>query len=172
MNIFKDRFSEIKKASESLYKSPKSVQETIEILKISESGIFEVADGKYSKTYRFSDVNYATRSEDEQESFFQRYCRCLNSFDCTFKITVNNKNKDMDVLRNEVMLKYRNDGFDKMRESYNRIIEENTILGISSQRMVVMIDKLKSLPTDTSEQLIGTFISVIDNLGVLAGGGK
>ena len=107
MNIFKDRFSEIKKASEPLYKSPKSVQETIEILKISESGIFEVADGKYSKTYRFSDVNYATRSEEEQESFFQRYCRCLNSFDCTFKITVNNKNKDMDVLRNEVMLKYR-----------------------------------------------------------------
>lgn len=47
MNIFKDRFSEIKKASEPLYKSPKSVQETIEILKISESGIFEVADGKY-----------------------------------------------------------------------------------------------------------------------------
>ena len=37
MNIFKDRFSEIKKASEPLYKSPKSVQETIEILKISES---------------------------------------------------------------------------------------------------------------------------------------
>lgn len=27
MNIFKDRFSEIKKASEPLYKSPKSVQE-------------------------------------------------------------------------------------------------------------------------------------------------
>lgn len=50
--------------------------------------------------------------------------------------------------------------------------DPNTILGISSQRMVVMIDKLKSLPTDTSEQLIGTFISVIDNLGVLAGGGK
>ena len=129
MNIFKDRFSEIKKASEPLYKSPKSVQETIEILKISESGIFEVADGKYSKTYRFSDVNYATRSEEEQESFFQRYCRCLNSFDCTFKITVNNKNKDMDVLRNEVMLKYRNDGFDKMRESYNRIIEEKILEG-------------------------------------------
>ena len=50
--------------------------------------------------------------------------------------------------------------------------DPNTILGISSQRMVVMIDKLKSLPTETSEQLIGTFISVIDNLGVLAGGGK
>ena len=35
----------------------------------------------------------------------------------------------MDVLRNEVMLKYRNDGFDKMRESYNRIIEEKILEG-------------------------------------------
>ena len=57
MNIFKDRFSEIKKASEPLYKSPKSVQETIEILKISESGIFEVADGKYEITIYTSCMN-------------------------------------------------------------------------------------------------------------------
>ena len=42
MNILSDRFSEIKKASEPLYRTPKSVQETVEILKISEGGIFEV----------------------------------------------------------------------------------------------------------------------------------
>ena len=52
------------------------------------------------------------------------------------------------------------------------ILMTSSYFPVSSQRMVVMIDKLKSLPTDTSEQLIGTFISVIDNLGVLAGGGK
>lgn len=34
MNILSDRFSEIKKASEPLYRTPKSVQETVEILKI------------------------------------------------------------------------------------------------------------------------------------------
>ena len=99
MGLFKDNFTLLKKASEPLYKTPKSVQQTIEIMKISECGIFEVASGKYSKTYRFSDVNYATRTENEQESFFQRYCKCLNSFDCTFKITVNNKNKDMELLK-------------------------------------------------------------------------
>ena len=44
MNILSDRFSEIKKASEPLYRTPKSVQETVEILKISEGGIFEVAE--------------------------------------------------------------------------------------------------------------------------------
>ena len=75
MGLFKDNFTLLKKASEPLYKTPKSVQQTIEIMKISECGIFEVAVGRYSKTYRFSDVNYATRTENEQESFFQRYCK-------------------------------------------------------------------------------------------------
>lgn len=143
--MFSDRFSLLKKASEPLYKTPKSVQETIEILKISESGIFEVANGKYSKTYRFSDVNYATRTEDEQESFFQRYCKCLNSFDCTFKITVNNKNKDMELLKDEVMLKYKGDSYDGMRESYNNIIEEKIMegrQGIEQERYItVTVDR-------------------------------
>ena len=58
----------------------------------------------------------------------------------------------------------------KFADAYNT--DPNTILGISSQRMVVMIDKLKSLPVETSEQLIRTFISVIDSLDVLAGGGN
>lgn len=71
MGLFKDNFTLLKKASEPLYKTPKSVQQTIEIMKISECGIFEVAVGRYSKTYRFSDVNYATRTENEQESFFK-----------------------------------------------------------------------------------------------------
>ena len=46
----------------------------------------------------------------------------------------------------------------KFADVYNT--DPNTILGISSQRMVVMIDKLKSLPTDTSEQLIGTVMNL------------
>ena len=75
MGLFKDNFTLLKKASEPLYKTPKSVQQTIEIMKISECGIFEVTVGRYSKTYRFSDVNYATRTENEQESFFQKYCK-------------------------------------------------------------------------------------------------
>ena len=68
MSLFKDGFKELKKASEPLYKSPKSIQETIEILKVSEKGIFEVAAGKYSKCYVFTDINYTTTTENEQRS--------------------------------------------------------------------------------------------------------
>ena len=43
-------------------------------------------------------------NEEEQISIFERYCRFLNSLDVNFKITVNNKNKDMEELRSKVFL--------------------------------------------------------------------
>ena len=41
MGTFADGFKELKKASEPLYKTPKSIQQTIEIMKVAENGIFE-----------------------------------------------------------------------------------------------------------------------------------
>lgn len=60
MGLFSDGFKELKKASEPLYKSPKSIQETIEIMAVAENGIFEVSRNRYSKCYRFQDINYTT----------------------------------------------------------------------------------------------------------------
>ena len=124
MGLFADGFKELKKASEPLYKTPKSIQETIEIMAVAENGIFEVARNKYSKCYRFQDINYTTATEDEQIGIFERYCKFLNSLDCNFKITVNNKNKNMIDLREKVLLAYCDDGYDNFRKIYNDIIEE------------------------------------------------
>ena len=124
MVLFTDEFKELKKASEPLYKSPKSIQETIEIMAVAENGIFEVAKNRYSKCYRFQDINYTTATEDEQIGVFERYCKFLNSLDCNFKITINNKNKNMIDLRDKVLLAYCDDGYDSFRKIYNDIIEE------------------------------------------------
>ena len=124
MGIFSDGFKELKKASVPLYKAPKSIQETIEIEKVAVNGIFEVSKNRYSKCYRFHDINYTTTNEDEQIDIFERYCKFLNSLDCAFKITVNNKNKDMDKLRDYILLAYQKDGYDEYRKIYNDIIEE------------------------------------------------
>ena len=56
MGLFTDGFKLLKKASEPLYKTPKSIQETIEIMAVAENGIFEVSRNKYSKCYRFQDT--------------------------------------------------------------------------------------------------------------------
>jgi Domain of unknown function DUF87. len=123
MVLFTDEFKELKKASESLYKSPKSIQETIEIMAVAENGIFEVAKNRYSKCYRFQDINYTTTNEDEQIDIFERYCKFLNSLECNFKITINNKNKNMEDLKQYVLLKYMDDSYDNFRKVYNNIIE-------------------------------------------------
>ena len=109
MGLFTDGFKLLKKASEPLYKTPKSIQETIEIMAVAENGIFEVSKNKYSKCYRFQDINYTTATEDEQIGIFERYCKFLNSLDCNYKITINNKNKNMDELRDKVLIAEKND---------------------------------------------------------------
>ena len=129
MGIFTDGFVELKKASDPLYRTPKSVQETIEIRSVAENGIFEVGAGRngqnrYTKCDRFSDINYTTTTENEQMDIFERYCKFLNSMDCSFKITVNNKNKDMGQMADMILIPYQNDGYDHFRKVYNDIIEE------------------------------------------------
>ena len=124
MGLFADGFKELKKASEPLYKAPKSIQQTIEIMKVAENGIFEVARNRFSKCYRFQDINYTTTNETEQIDIFERYCKFLNSLDVSFKITINNKNKDMEQVRDYVFLQRKDDGYDGFRKIYNNIMEQ------------------------------------------------
>ena len=124
MGLFADGFKELKKAGEPLYKAPKSIQQTIEIMKVAENGIFEVARNRFSKCYRFQDINYTTTNETEQIDIFERYCKFLNSLDVSFKITINNKNKDMEQVRDYVFLQKKNDGYNGFRKIYNDIMEQ------------------------------------------------
>lgn len=156
MGLFTDGFKLLKKASEPLYKSPKSIQETIEIMAIAENGIFEVSKNHYSKCYRFQDINYTTATENEQIDIFERYCKFLNSLDCNYKITINNKNKDMSELRTKVLLPLSDDGYNDYRQTYNEIIEEKIIegrQGIEQERYLSL-----SLESQADHQLVLHFL--------------
>lgn len=85
---------------------------------VAENGIFEVSKNKYSKCYRFQDINYTTATEDEQIGIFERYCKFLNSLDCNYKITINNKNKDMQELREKVLIQKSDDEYNEYRKIY------------------------------------------------------
>ncbi len=156
MRLFTDSFQQLKKASVPLYRTPKSIQEIIEILKVAENGIFEVRKGHYSKTYRFQDINYTTTTEGEQLSIIERYCKLLNSLDVEFKITLNNKNKDMQKLRKNVFLKERQDGYDEYRGMYNHIVEEKIQegkQGIAQERyLTITIERILRKPKPSSRQ--------------------
>ena len=72
---------------------PKGVQDVIPVAAIFDDGIFKVGKDKYSKTYRFTDINYAVASREDKEAMFLEYSELLNSLDsgATTKITINNR---------------------------------------------------------------------------------
>ena len=80
---------------------PRSVQDLIPVRTVYPDGIFEVAQGKYSRSYRFDDINYAVASGSDKESMFLKYSEILNSLDsgAVSKITVNNRRMDKMCIR-------------------------------------------------------------------------
>ena len=62
-------------------KVPKSVQQAIPIREIYEDGIFEVEKNKYSKSFKFSDVNYAVAGQEDKKKKFLSYGAILNLID-------------------------------------------------------------------------------------------
>ena len=71
------------------FNPPKSVQDTIPVQTIYKDGIFLVGKNKYSKCFRFTDINYAVASRPDKEAMFLQYSELLNSLDpgATSKIT-------------------------------------------------------------------------------------
>lgn len=147
MKLFTDEFSQLKKASDPLHKTPKSVQDTIELMAVAENGIFEVSRNRYSKCYQFQDINYTTANDAEQLDIFERYVKFLNSMDCNFKITINNKNKDMEQMREQILIPLKPDGYDDYRKVYNNIMEEKIVegrQGIEQERYLTLTVERKS----------------------------
>ena len=83
----------LKQRNKEKYIIPKGVQDVIPIKRIWEDGIFLIGKNKYSKSYRFTDINYAVASKEDKEKMFLDYSQILNSFDvgATTKITISNR---------------------------------------------------------------------------------
>lgn len=82
----------IRKAERQSMKVPKSVQQAIPIRKVYADGIFK-CDNYYSKTMKFTDINYRVAGKDDQEDMFRSYCDLINSIDteAITKLTINNR---------------------------------------------------------------------------------
>ena len=114
----------ISKQEKEKFKIPRTVQDLIPIQSVFTDGIFQIASGKFSKTYRFDDVNYAVASHADKESMFLKYSEILNSFDsgATTKITINNRRMDKREIARDILLPYREDNLDEYRKEYNRML--------------------------------------------------
>lgn len=120
MSIFKKLFKKDKKR----FKIPKSVQQAIPIETAYTDGVFQVGKKRYSKTYRFTDINYSVASDEDKRDMFLDYSAFLNSFDdeATTKITINNRVVNKTDLERGLLIPYRQDNLDGYRREYNEML--------------------------------------------------
>lgn len=106
--------------------APRTVQKTLPYRKVCDDYIFKVDDNKFSKTYKFEDINYQIARQDEQESIFLGYCSVLNSFDTNadIQLTVHNNRVNKADFERMVLIGHKGDGFDRYRDAYNEMLIE------------------------------------------------
>ena len=99
---------------------PRKVQDIIPVRSIWADGIFLTGKNKFSKTYRFTDINYAVASRDDKAGMFLGYSELLNSLDsgCTAKITINNRRLNMLDFEDRILLRMMGDPLDVYRKEY------------------------------------------------------
>ena len=103
---------------------PKSVQDVIKIDAVYSDGIFMTGKDRYSKTFKFTDINYAVSSKEDKESHFLKYSEILNSFEngISSQITIINRKLKHNELKEIALLEKANDNKDKYRKEINDML--------------------------------------------------
>lgn len=114
---------QVMKKDQEPYRVPKRVQDVIPIKCMRSDGIFLVGT-RYSKTFKFTDINYMVASQEAQKKLFLAYAALINSLDCgaTTKITLNNRHLNRKNFADTVLMKLKNDYLDYYRMEYNDVI--------------------------------------------------
>ena len=120
--------AQIFKRDKEKFKVPRSAQDIIPIKALWLDGIFLIGKNKYSKCYKFIDINYAVASNEDKEAMFIDYSELLNSLDtgAMAKITINNRRINKVDFEKQILLDLKNDDLDEYRKEYNQMLIDKT----------------------------------------------
>ena len=115
--------SKAQKMEREKFRIPCSVQDAIPIRRIFADGIFQVGN-QYSKTWSFTDINYAIASKEDKTSMFLDYSELLNALDsgASAKITIYNRRINKAEFEKSVLLPDKADGLDEYRHEFNKML--------------------------------------------------
>ena len=167
------------------YKVPRKVQDTIPVNCIWMDGIFK-AGNKFSKSYKFTDINYLVASREDKESMFLTYSELLNSLDsgASTKITINNHRMNRTDFEKSILMPLRGDRLDEYRKEYNKMLLDKATggNGITQEKYITIsvmkkdIEEARTYFARVGADLISHFaalgskcteLSVIDRLRIL-----
>ena len=131
------KFRISKKSEEFAYRIPKTAQQTIPIRRIHKDGIWEVGN-KFSRTWRFSDINFAVADDEDKRSILMLYCALEKALptDAITKISVSNRRLNPDEFQNELLMQAKEDDKNDYRREYNRMMMDKAAEGRTSFKTV------------------------------------
>ena len=149
---------------------PRTVQQAIPIKAIYEDGVFQVGRNKYSKTFKFSDINYAVVGRKDKERLFLQYGGTLNTLDCASfpKLTIINRKLNKIDFDNKIKIPIGNDMLTKYRKEMNNVLSQNSVnsKGIVQEKLLTItidkknIDEARSYFSRTETELGNNFIKL------------
>ena len=108
-----------------------SAQKTIAYKEMARDGICRVKDRCYSKTIRFSDINYQLAQNEDKTAIFENWCDFLNYFDSSihFQLSFINHKSSMKEFENVIRIRPANDDFDEIRMEYAQMLRHQLAKG-------------------------------------------
>ena len=125
MALIDTKYSKTKKYDKPLYPNPTHLQDIFCVSEINNSGIFKLNQGRYSKSFLLTDINFNGLTNREQESIIENFSRILDSMTCRFSFTVANEYKGSEDLISNLLYEYADDGKDLFRDAFNELIRNS-----------------------------------------------
>lgn len=112
-------------------KKKQSAQGSIPFQRMYPDGICKVADGRYTKTIQFQDINYQLNQNEDKTAIFESWCDFLNYFDSSipFQLSFLNLSATQDSFARSVTIPPQGDGFDDLRAEYTQMLQNQLAKG-------------------------------------------
>ena len=112
-------------------KIPKSAQQTIPYVEMCKDGICKVNSRLYTKTIRYSDINYQLALNEDKTAIFENWCDFLNYFDSSIFVQLSfiNQKADIREFRKQITIPEQQDAFNDIRKEYSDMLQDQLTKG-------------------------------------------
>ena len=117
-------------------KKERSAQDSIPYERMWQNGICKVADGRYTKTIQFQDINYQLSQNEDKTAIFDGWCDFLNYFDSSirFQLSFLNVRAPRESFLRAISIPPRGDDYDSIRKEYSQMLQDQLERGNNGLR--------------------------------------
>ena len=112
-------------------KVPKSAQQTIPYVEMCRDGVCKVNARLYTKTIRFSDINYQLAQNEDKTAIFENWCDFLNYFDSSIFVQLSfiNQQTNITEFKKQINIPPQQDDFNDIRTEYSDMLQAQLTKG-------------------------------------------